>query len=79
MASEQGDAARSDLSKRLHDLADAGHERALECRAKADAFDRAAKGFYADPQTVDAKSFLGAWARARRLYSDCTPEPQHGE
>ena len=27
----------------------------------------AAAGFYADPQTVPVKSFMGHWARARRV------------
>jgi len=62
----------TDLSNWMRALADGGHERGAELREKADAFDAAALGFYAEPQTVSVKSFMGAWARARRLYSDCT-------
>jgi len=39
-----------------------------------DKFERAAAGFYSEPQTVSAKSFLGAWARARRVYCEITGE-----
>lgn len=56
-------------------LADQGHDRAEELREKAKAFDAAAAGFYAEEQTVGAKSFLGAYARARRLWCDITGEP----
>lgn len=38
----------------------------------ADQFEEVAKGFYAG--TVPVKSFLGAWARARRKYCDLTGE-----
>jgi hypothetical protein len=67
-----GDPALFDLMRKL---ADAGHPRADELREKASAFEAAATGFYGDPQTVPAKSFLGAWARARRLWSECSGEP----
>lgn len=60
----------TDLSLKMRALADTGHERALELRAKADDFDAAAS---ADPW--DPKKMLGAWARARRLWCDCTGEP----
>lgn len=65
----------TDLSGKMRALADSGHARAEELREKADAFDRAATGFYATEQTVQAKSFLGAWARATRLWSECSGEP----
>lgn len=64
----------TDLGKRMRALADQGHDRAEELREKADAFDKAAAGFYAEEQTVGAKSFLGAFARARRLWCDITGE-----
>lgn len=66
---------RTELSGRMHALADAGHERAVELREKANAFDQATRGFYGEPQTVDVKSFMGAFARARRLWCVCTGEP----
>lgn len=43
--------------------------------AKADAFEAATLGFYADPQTVSAPKFLGCFARARRAWCDATGEP----
>ncbi|OJU22715.1 MAG: hypothetical protein BGN95_03875 [Sphingomonas sp. 66-10] len=65
----------TDLSDKMRSLADLDHPRAVELREKAGAFDVAATGFYAEPQTVTVKSFLGAWARARRLWSECSGEP----
>lgn len=65
----------SDLQTNMRALADAGHEKADELREKAAAFEDAAIGFYGDPQTVTVKSFMGCWARARRLYSECSGEP----
>ena len=41
----------------------------------ADAFDEATAGFYASPQTVSVKKFMGAFARARRMWCDQTGEP----
>ena len=66
---------RTALSIRLHKLADEGHERAAEMREKADAFDNATWGFFAEPQTVDVKKFMGCFARDRRLWCDLTGEP----
>ncbi len=68
-------AERTDLSIKMHMLADTGHEQAVELREKADAFDAATKGFYSDPQTVEVKKFMGAFARARRLWCNVTGEP----
>jgi hypothetical protein len=65
----------TDLSKKMHALADTGHLRATELREKADEFDRNAAGFYAECQTCDVKTFMGSWARARRVWSECTGEP----
>lgn len=61
------------LVDKLRALA-ADHPRAAELNEKADAFEEATRGFYADPPTVDVKRFLGCWARARRLWCDCTGE-----
>lgn len=67
------------LSDRMRALAagdGAGeHERAEELRARAMNFDKAAEGFYATPQRLDAKGFAGAWARARKLWCEITGEP----
>ncbi|KRQ11909.1 hypothetical protein AOQ73_05740 [Bradyrhizobium pachyrhizi] len=67
--------ARTALSERMHALADTGHDRAAELREKADAFDQATEGFYALPQTVTVGAFMGAFARARRLWCNITGEP----
>lgn len=63
------------LWERMRRLADDGHPRADELRAKADEFEAKANGFYSEPQTVEVKSFLGAFARARLLWAECTGEP----
>lgn len=65
----------TDLSKRMRTLADGGHSLAGELREKADAFDKAAAGFYAEKPSVTAPEFLGAYARARRLWCKLTGEP----
>jgi hypothetical protein len=62
--------AETDLSIKMRALAAQGHERAAELREKADAFDAATS---ADP--FDARRMLGCWARARRLWSECSGEP----
>lgn len=62
------------LHGKMRALADRGHPRAAELRAKADEFEAKTRGFHADPQTCDVKSFMGAWARARRLWSECSGE-----
>jgi hypothetical protein len=66
---------RTALSQAMHALADTGHARAAELREKADAFDEGAAGFYANPQTITVQSFVGRFARARRLWCDITGEP----
>lgn len=63
---------RTDLSRRMHALADSGHARAAELRERADAFDQATAA--QDGTRAGAKRMLGAWARARRLWSDTTGE-----
>lgn len=63
---------RTDLSEKMHVLADSGHIRAAELREKADAFDAATHGFMVcNPQTHTVKQQLGTWARANRVYSEC--------
>ena len=66
---------KTELSKRMHALADSGHARAAELREKADAFDTATAGFYGEPQTTSVQMFMGAYARARRLWCEITGEP----
>ena len=62
----------SDLGDRMRALADEGHPRASELREKAEAFDKANPANAGD--NWDAQRMLGAWARARRLWCDCTGE-----
>lgn len=64
----------TDLAIKMRSLADKGHPRGPELRQLADAFDTAAVGFRSTPQTVNVKQFVGAWARARSLWCDCTGE-----
>lgn len=63
---------RTDLSKLMHALADDGHDRATELREKANAFDVTTDGIFAEPQTHSPRQLLGTWARARRVYSECS-------
>jgi len=59
---------RSDLSKRMIDIADRDNLPAdHKMRVVADAFDLAI--LFAEP-----KKLLGAWARARRVYCEYTGE-----
>lgn len=44
-------------------------------RVKAEEFDAVAIGYYDVPQTHDVKQFMGAWARARRAWSEYSGEP----
>lgn len=66
----------TEISDKMRALAETGHERAEELRSKADEFDAKTAAHYSEtggPET--AKSMLGAWARARRLWCECTGEP----
>jgi hypothetical protein len=63
---------RTDLSEQMHALADAGHARHVELREKADAFDAATTGAFAPAPTHTAAQVCGTWARARRVYCECT-------
>lgn len=66
---------RTDLSIKMHALADADHARGAELKSLACAFDQATAGYWAEPQTVSVAKFMGAFARARRLWCDITGEP----
>lgn len=62
------------LADKMERLA-VGHARSVELLEKAKAFREGVNGFYADPQTVTVQSFLGRWARARKLYCEITGSP----
>lgn len=66
------------LWERMRTLAaegDISPEQESDLREKADKFEAATNGFYASPQTCTVQQFLGAFARARRLWCDITGEP----
>jgi len=64
------------LAERMRALADGGHPRAEELRAKAADFDRKTAHHYSPAGgSESAKAMLGAWARARKLWCECTGEP----
>ncbi len=57
------------LGDRMNALAATGHPRAKELLERANAMEKAAREF------KDAKLVIGTWARARRLWCECTGEP----
>jgi len=63
------------LWEKMRALAASGHDRAEELTKQADELEQKTSGYYADPPTVEVKSFVGAWARAKRTWSECTGEP----
>lgn len=66
---------QTDLGKRISERADRdGLPADHELRQKARAFDDAATGFYAEPQTVDVKKFMGAYARVKLAWRDYSGE-----
>jgi hypothetical protein len=65
---------RQDLADRLDKLA-IRHPRGDEMRTAATALRDATSGYFAEPQTVDVRRFMGTWARARRIWCECTGEP----
>lgn len=65
----------TDLANKMRELSASGHERAIELTDKADELDEVTKGFYSEPQTKTVQQFMGAWARARKLWCDCAGEP----
>jgi hypothetical protein len=66
----------TELAKRMIARSDADSLAADHpLRDLAAKFETAATGFYSEPQTVSVKSFMGAWARARRAWCDYTGEP----
>lgn len=65
----------TNLADQMRAIADKYPEFREELILKANDFDEATKGHFADPQTVSVPKFMGAWAKARRLYSKVTGEP----
>ncbi len=63
------------LVDRMNALADSGHPRAAELHEAAGRLRGAADGYWSDTPTVSVGKFMGAWARARKLWCDCTGEP----
>lgn len=62
---------RTPLGEQMRELADGGkHPQAVELFARANDLDKAVYGRPA----ADAKRLLGCWARARRLWCECTGE-----
>lgn len=51
------------------------HPEAASMSTEADALEEASRGFFTEDQTVDARRFLGCWARARRKWCDITGDP----
>lgn len=71
---------RESLPVKMRRLADVSESAgyaggARDLRDKAEQLEDAIAGFYGTPQTVKVVAFLGAWARARKLYCDHTGEP----
>ncbi len=66
--------AMTALADKMRALAETGHPRAAELRDKADQFDYTHRGYYSQPQTVEVKSYLGAYARAKRTWHECIGE-----
>ncbi len=56
------------LSQRMRALAERGHPRAEDMIREADALEKVIEGGFNAPR------LLGAWARARRLWCECTGE-----
>lgn len=66
----------TELGRRMRDYARThpGKELPAGWFAAAEAFDNAAAGFFADPQTVPVGKFVGCFARARRMWCEVTGE-----
>lgn len=76
MKSSASYADKRPLSERMIELADSGHAKADELRARAAEFDEATRAAYSEDPPVDAvKLLVKAWARARRVWCACTGEP----
>lgn len=62
------------LGQRMLLLADQGHPRAAELAAAAAAFDAAVDSSLTEPDGW-ARGAVHAWAKARRVWSECSGEP----
>ena len=59
----------TDLSNKMLERAERDNLPAdHELRIAAHAFATACAGFYGDPQTCPIKTFMGTWARTRKLW-----------
>ena len=65
---------QTNLANRMRRLAETRTDLPADWIEKADAFDAAAAGFYSGSQTVSVQKFMGAFARARRMWCDVTGE-----
>lgn len=66
--------ASTNLANRMRELAKTRDDLPADWIERADAFDAATAGFYAEPQTVSVQKFMGAFARARRMWCEATGE-----
>lgn len=65
----------TELSKKMIIRADLdGLPQGHVLRESARTFDAAASDYYAEPPDCDVKKFIGAWARARRVWSEYSGE-----
>lgn len=64
----------TNLSHRMRTLAKTRTDLPANWHEVADAFDAATLGFYSVPQTVEVETFVGCFARARRLWCEATGE-----
>jgi hypothetical protein len=65
----------TELSRRMRNRADNDKLPADHAmRTTAEAWDTASDGYFAVPQQVSTRAFVGAWARARRVWCDYTGE-----
>jgi hypothetical protein len=66
----------SELAKKVQIRADAdGLPADHELRTLAAQFDEGVKGYFANPQTITPKAFLGRWARLRKRWCEYSGEP----
>jgi hypothetical protein len=66
--------ADNDLPTKMDNLAKS-HPRSVELAQNASALRVAINGYWGEQQTVDVRKFVGAWARARRIYCESSGEP----
>lgn len=71
-----GNGMNTELGRRMRRFAEEHPHQKLpeDWFTAADAFDRAAAGYFANPQTVTVGKFVGCFARARRMWCEATGE-----